>query len=161
MLMEVEHPDAPTAGKADPLARVRLFCRLGEAHSVPIRVLDIDYVQPKLSLATPGVSEKPMWLLYAFRRPTGSLGEVRREFVASLLSFVYRDVYPDGYSDDQSEQRRYENYCGRLCARKIAALPKEIRALEYKGVKAKFLHPRADGIRGGKSNNAVLRRDPR
>ena len=130
-VLEVEDPRREKAQRkqTESLARVRRFCTLAEMQGFSLRAFDIDYKQPRLSLDDAKSVERPMLLLSARNREGASSGEVHRQEVKEVLSFIYTKVYPEGYSSDAAENQAYREYCTALRDREVAALPTTVRSL--------------------------------
>ena len=129
--LEVEDPRKERSQRKQDecLARVRRFCTLAEMQGFSLRVFDIEYRQPKLSLEDGASAERPMLLLSARTRQGSLNAEVQRAEVEEVLSFIYTCVYPEGFSTDPEENRLYREYCQNLRERELGGLPERIRSL--------------------------------
>lgn len=130
LILEVEDPRKEKSAKKQDecLARVRRFCTLAEMQGLSMRALDIDYVQPKLSLGDSVSVERPLLLMSARTWQAKVSAEIDRMEVEQILSFIYTDLYPEGYSTDPRENTAYREYCSGLRDRTISSLPSPIRS---------------------------------
>jgi hypothetical protein len=141
VLTEVDHPSCAADDKTrmERLARIRLFCMLAESQSFALRALDLEYLQPKLTLDDPNAREVPLMLLYSPVGPGYRRGYASRAEVRSILNFVYTHLYPEGFSDVDRENRRYRSYLRGFCKQRCQLLPARIPLLEYRSLKTRVL----------------------
>ena len=95
-----------------------------------LRALDIEYLQPRLSLMDEDGSERPLLLMFARTQRHSGHAAISPEEVAQVLSFIYTDLYPEGFSSDPGQNELYRQYCAKLMQRVIAALPPIIHLLD-------------------------------
>ena len=139
-LFEVERPD-PTRRdhRLQSLARINLFCQLAASQGFALKALDLEYLQPRLSLDDPKSVEKPMLLMYAYEADETDSGFVPREQVEEMLQFVYTTLYPSDFSINESDTENYRAYAAALFNRQSENLPQEVKTLDFKEIKARFM----------------------
>lgn len=133
-LLRREHPQcegivfelALDPGK-DPKARVpkeELFAVHARAAAhVVVKRLDIEYVQPKLSLREPGLKEEQQHLMYGRMKgkPLGTT--LSKQEARHVLDAVYNCWYADYYVEDPASDAEYRPYVRRVFERAVAKLP--------------------------------------
>src|SRR5260370_491986 len=113
---------------------------LAEAQGFSLRAFDMEYLQPPLSLATPD-SNVPMLLMYVNPKTMRPISYMNCASVRRILKFIYTDLYPGGYSDNEFENRAYKTCLRNFYAARCKTLPRQIRMLDFKQLKASVNKP--------------------
>lgn len=119
LLSEVDHPAlANNEGeRKDSIARIKLFAMAAEYLKLPLRVIDLDYVQPQLDSAK---DEKHMLLLYAARNLPLALS---KEEVSEVLTWIYTKLYSEDIIEEPHLSEKYGAYLRQLLKKTLEGLP--------------------------------------
>ncbi|HWA28609.1 MAG TPA: hypothetical protein VG734_23370 [Lacunisphaera sp.] len=111
IVTEVESPDAlrgPAALRAR--ARIKHFKMLASAAGLTLRVFDVGYSQPRVSLDIDSAKEAPMCLLCAFLADGKKISELASEEYGKVIDFLVEDIYGDQFQHDPELDRAYRSY---------------------------------------------------
>jgi hypothetical protein len=150
-LMEIADPGDTEVPKERQkrLARFRLFAAASEFIGFDLRLVDIAYFQPAISV-DPQVGEVPLLLLVARERSGTRWTNLSRDDVQKFIQYVYVELYSPRYSADSATQEDFARACQALLTRVTRDLPDPVPLLDYSGYLKRFRVTR----------NAVPRQDP-
>ncbi len=138
--MEVEDPASASSHEErnERLARVRLFCMLGESLGLTLRVLDFKYRHPSLTIPEDAETAKgaPMLLMFA-GPPSRARAALRKQELKSILKFIYTRLYPEDFSAVEEENVQYRKYLKQFYLSQCWELPEQVRTLNFAQVRAR------------------------
>ncbi len=127
---EVEVPATATTTKARERrkARIRRLLRIAKISQVPLRILDAEYLQPKLDLRNKDKHEDSLLLLYAKVGDEMPIA-LSRDEVTELFHFIYDELYGDCFMEDPTQDAEWRKYTADLRERAILRLLERVRCL--------------------------------
>lgn len=105
----------------------RLFLPLAQMQKVVVKEININYLQPMLSLWENGYQEERQVLMYGRTLPPHLSTTIPRDEVKKVLGFIYMDIYGDYFGYNPDEDAKYRQYLEALYERVVAGLPEEIK----------------------------------
>jgi len=138
-LLEIADP----ADTKDPLkrrerlARFRLFAGLSESIGLDLRLVDISYFQPAISV-DPLVGEVPLLLLVARQKSAVPWTNLSRTDVQKFIEYIYLELYLPRYSTDSATQDNFAIKCRSLFSRVTGDIPNPVPLLDYSCYLSRF-----------------------
>lgn len=126
VLFEVEPKEDDRKGRANKNGRINLFRSMANQLGLKARQLEVNYLQPKLSLWDGTSEERRLVLLYVRLKEFPLTEWVPRDEVKRILSFVYEDLYGDCYMDSERKNQEYRDYLRNLYSKVTKDLPEQV-----------------------------------
>jgi hypothetical protein len=159
-LLEIADPSDARDSKEQlkRLARFRLFATASELIGFNLRLIDIAYFQPAISV-DPQIGEIPLLLLVARKKSAIPWTNLSRNDVRRFIQYVYLELYSPRYSADSGTQEEFAKACQSLFTRVTCDLPDPVPLLDYMSYFKRFRGSPRDKSGTSAIHNAEPRQD--